>query len=101
MGASASEDTPGVAVAACAGAVVAAAAGTAVGGTDVAAGADVGGTEVAGTDVAGVDVGVAASPQAAATMTNTRNMLKTPKAILCFLAPRKVRFDTSINFIAS
>ena len=85
VGASGSEGW-GVAVAACSGADVAEAAGTAVGGTDVAAGAD---------------VGVADAPQAAATMTTTKNMLKTLSAILCFLAPRKVRFDPLINFITS
>ena len=99
-----------MAVAAGAGAVVASGSGIAVAGSEVSgsevSGAEVGGTAVAGAavagaDVAGADVGVAASPQAAATMTNTRSILKTPRAILCFLAPRKVRFDPSINFITS
>ena len=94
-----------MAVAAGAGAVVAAGSGIAVAGSEVS-GAEVGGTAVAGTavagaDVAGTDVGVAASPQAAATITSTRNILRKPRAILCFLAPRKVRFDPLINFITS
>ena len=99
-----------MAVAAGAGAVVASGSGIAVAGSEVSgsemSGAEVGGTAVAGTAVAGADVGgagvgVAASPQAAATMTSTRNILRKPRAILCFLAPRKVRFDPLINSITS
>ena len=70
-----------MAVAAGAGAVVASGSGIAVAGSEVSgsevSGAEVGGTAVAGAavagaDVASADVGVAASPQAAATITSTR-----------------------------
>ena len=99
-----------MAVATGAGAVVAAGSGIAVAGSEVSGsevsgtevgGTAVGGNAVAGADVGGAGVGVAASPQAAATMTSTRNILRRPRAILCFLAPRKVRFDPSINLITS